>query len=298
MDSFVSGSGPLSSDPPTADRRPPTRTARFASVRRSTYAMPRLAVLLCGCSAVLVASWAMMATNQANQQPVPDQAIPHAAVSEAPEVVPLRSEGESPPIREAKAEVSKLQERMQKHPAGFDRFGMPDHRGELERGAAPSRKKRAGMRGVNVDRKNIVETVELEDLRAPPGRLWIPAALSGVISRNGNDDPLFNVLVAYCQLDMVAYHESPWLYAMGTFHQRTSGCLDDPSLTRTYRLSSLKVSRCTEETPALFGLIVSGPASTSRHVGKYAAPPESHLAPTGLRWRKVLHTPYVDVVEP
>lgn len=152
--------------------------------------------------------------------------------------------------------MSRLKERMQRPADGKDgRFGKPGRREELELeleladrspgrpAAPPARKRRTGPRGVAVDRKNIVETVELEDLRAPPGRLWIPAAVSGPINRAGDGDPLFNVLVAYCQLDMVAYHESPWLFAMGAFHQRTSGCLDDASLTRTYRLSSLMVSR-------------------------------------------------------
>jgi len=227
-------------------------------------AMPRLAVLLCGCSAVLIASWVLVATNQANQPPIPQQAMPHSTIPGEAAVMPFRSEGEpSPPIRDAKEQVSKLKERLQKRPAGIDRFGIPpDHRGELERGAPPTRKRRTGPRGVTVDRKNIVETVELEDLKAPPGRLWIPAALSGPINRNGAGHPLSSVLVAYCQLDMVAYHESPWLYAMGAFHQRTSGCLDDPSLTRTYRLSSLTVGQYAKVAPALFGLIDSRQAST------------------------------------
>lgn len=106
-------------------------------------------------------------------------------------------------------------------------------------GARPP-KGRSGIRGISVDRANIVETVTMDDLRAPEGRLWIPAALSGPISKK-SPNPLFNVLVAYCQLDMAAYHEAPWLFAMGTFHQRHSGCLDDKSLVRTYRLVSLMV---------------------------------------------------------
>lgn len=195
--------------------------------RCATSSMPRLAVLISGCSMCLVASWAMVAIHQANQDLAPPP--PVAGVL-----------GDDPAI--AKADAVGLQARLGQSP------GSDARREELQRTgwlapAAAAKKKRMGQRGISVDRKNIVETVEMEDLRAPPGRLWIPAALSGPVNRQGGD-PLFNVLVAYCQLDMVAYHEAPWMFAMGAFHQRTSGCLDDPSLTRTYRLSSLKVSGC------------------------------------------------------
>ena len=101
-------------------------------------------------------------------------------------------------------------------------------------------KKKLTMRGVSVDRSNIVDPITMQDLEAPLGRLWIPAAITGPIEPN-KVDPLANVLVAYCQLDMAAYHKSPWMFAMGTFHQRQSGCLDDKSLVRTFRFSSLKV---------------------------------------------------------
>lgn len=193
-------------------------------------AMPRLAVLISGCSVCLVASWAMVAIHQANQgvaQIPPGQGAPVArtAAGEA-----------SAASRAARADALGLA-----HPQSPGRDERREELERLGRQAPPAKKKRTGARGIAVDRKNIVETVEMDDLRAPPGRLWIPAALSGPINNKGGD-PLFNVLVAYCQLDMVAYHESPWLFAMGAFHQRTSGCLDDPSLTRTYRLSSLKVS--------------------------------------------------------
>lgn len=199
--------------------------------------MPRLALLISGCSVFLVLSWALVAILQANEaQP------PHAAPAPA-----LRAgdRGSLDHIVEAKEKSAKLSARV-KLPGRDGPRGEFDKRGgERDRGGgpmSPAKKKKLGMRGITVDRKNIIETVEMEDLRAPPGRLWIPAALSGPVNTNSPDGPLFNVLVAYCQLDMVAYHESPWLFAMGAFHQRTSGCLDDPSLTRTYRLSSLKVS--------------------------------------------------------
>lgn len=185
--------------------------------------MPRLAVLFTGCSVFLVASWAMVAIHQANQD-----LVPRPSQQEPPSVA--RTDG-------AKVDAVVLQAPLKQSP------GPDVRREELERARKPAplaKKKREGARGIAVDRKNIVETVEMEDLRAPPGRLWIPAALSGPINHKGGD-PLFTVLVAYCQLDMDAYHEGPWLFAMGAFHQRVSGCLDDPSLTRTYRLSSLKV---------------------------------------------------------
>lgn len=101
-------------------------------------------------------------------------------------------------------------------------------------------KRRRPTKGIMVDRKNITEIVTLEDLQAPEGRLWIPAAIVGPVN-TGSSEPLYNVLVSYCQLDMKAYHETPWMFAMGTFHQRQSGCYDDKSLVRAYRLSALKV---------------------------------------------------------
>lgn len=189
--------------------------------------MPRLAVLISGCSVCLVASWAMVAIHQANQGVAQIPPVQRAPVA--------RTAGEAA-AAQAKADALGLKALLQ---SGQDERGEELDR--LGKKAPPAKKKRMGARGIAVDRKNIVETVEMEDLRAPPGHLWIPAALSGPINNKGGD-PLFNVLVAYCQLDMVAYHESPWLFAMGAFHQRQSGCLDDPSLTRTYRLSSLKVS--------------------------------------------------------
>lgn len=102
-------------------------------------------------------------------------------------------------------------------------------------------KRKRTVKGVTVDRKAVIEDVSLDDLRAPEGRMWIPAAIIGPLNPKALD-PFFHVLVAYCQLDMAAYHETPWLFAMGTFHQRHSGCLTDPNLVKTYRLSSLAVS--------------------------------------------------------
>ncbi|CAM9123949.1 unnamed protein product [Ectocarpus sp. 12 AP-2014] len=195
--------------------------------------MPRLAVLISGCSMFLVLSWAMVAIRQASQ-PQFD--------SSSPTILPAAKGQKEGGVGVQREDAAKLKTRF-KAPEGKDHGDR-----ELDRNGKP--KKRMGSRGISVDRKNIVETVEMDDLRAPPGRLWIPAALSGPINHDSPDNPLFNVLVAYCQLDMVAYHESPWLFAMGAFHQRTSGCMDDPSLTRTYRLSSLK--RVLEENPNEF----------------------------------------------
>lgn len=96
------------------------------------------------------------------------------------------------------------------------------------------------QKGVQPDRRNVIEDVSLEDFEAPEGKLWIPAAMVGPVNVDGSD-PLHDVTVAYCQLDMQAYHEAPWLFAMGVYHQRQSGCLDDKSLVRNYRLSSLAV---------------------------------------------------------
>ncbi|CAM9212422.1 unnamed protein product, partial [Hapterophycus canaliculatus] len=197
--------------------------------------MPRLAVLISGCSVFLVLGWAMVALLQANEA---QQSRGAAAVG-----LKAGDRGSFDQLAEAKEKATKLNSRIQ-FPGRDGPRVEGDKRGrEPGRGGGPvsaAKKKKLGMRGITVDRRNIVETVEMDDLRAPPGRLWIPAALSGPVNQNKPEDPLFNVLVAYCQLDMVSYHESPWLFAMGAFHQRTSGCLDDPSLTRTYRLSSLK----------------------------------------------------------
>lgn len=175
--------------------------------------MPRLAVLVPGCSVFLVTTWLLLVNNEAGhtdrsrasmQRPRGIERLPENAVS-------------------GNRELFVQQGAMQ---------------------VAQAAKKKQAARGVTVDRSNIIETVTMEDLRAPEGRLWIPASVSGPIDLKA-PNPIFNVLVAYCQLDMVSYHESPWLFAMGTFHQRTSGCLDDKSLVRTFRLSSLKVSyRC------------------------------------------------------
>lgn len=190
-------------------------------------AMPRLAVLVSGCSVCLVASWAFVAIRQQNEAVTPHPQAVGARISLEDE--PARIDGQAKRAARLK-----------------DSLKPPDEHREALNVVGKKRpakaKKRSGVKSVSVDRKNIVETVTMDDLRAPPGRLWIPAALSGPINYKDGSDPLFNVLVAYCQLDMKSYHESPWLFAMGPFHQRTSGCLDDPSLTRTYRLSSLKVS--------------------------------------------------------
>ena len=176
-----------------------------------TARMPRLTVLVSGCSVFLVAAWLLLVSHDAGR----------TGRSHAP---------------------------MQR-PHAIER--LPDYavsgNRELfaQQGAvAAAAKKKQVAKGVTIDRSNVIESVTMEDLRAPEGRLWIPAAVAGPIDLKA-PNPIFNVLVAYCQLDMVSYHESPWLFAMGTFHQRTSGCLDDKSLVRTFRLSSLKVSyRC------------------------------------------------------
>lgn len=188
--------------------------------------MPRLAVLISGCAVFLVAGWAVVAINQANQDLV------QPPVQGGPVVGPRSA------IEGAKADAAELRPHLHK---SLGRDGPGEERNRDGRPVPSAKKKRLGLKGITVDRKNIVETVEMEDLRAPPGRLWIPASVNGPINNQGGD-PLFNVLVAYCQLDMAAYHESPWKFAMGAFHQRTSGCLDDPTMRRTYRLSSLKVS--------------------------------------------------------
>lgn len=196
--------------------------------------MPRRAVLISGCSVFLVLSWALFAILHANGAQDSPAGVP------APALEAGNLSGSFDKVVEAKAAAAKLRGRVnfpgRSGPDVDKGVGKPD--GPM----SPAKRKKMGMRGITVDRKNIVETVEMDDLRAPPGRLWIPAALSGPVNQNSPEGPLHSVLVAYCQLDMVAYHESPWLFAMGAFHQRTSGCLDDPSLTRTYRLSSLKVS--------------------------------------------------------
>lgn len=170
--------------------------------------MPRLPVLVSGCSVFIVATWLLLGSHETG-----------------------RTGRARAPVQRARAI-----ERLPDNAISGNR--------ELfaQQGAmAAAAKKRQAARGVTVDRSNIIETVTMADLRAPEGRLWIPAAVAGPIDLKA-PNPIFNVLVAYCQLDMVSYHESPWLFAMGTFHQRTSGCLDDKSLVRTFRLSSLKVS--------------------------------------------------------
>lgn len=165
--------------------------------------MARLALLVSACSIVLLAGWLIVGNFGGN-------------VGDEPGDLPPRNGGGVSP---------KPQRNL---------FQPP-----IKKSMLP--KKKQIMRGVMVDRSSIVETVSLQDLEAPPGRLWIPASVAGPIDKN-KPEPLFNVLVAYCQLDMASYHEKPWEYAMGTFHQRQSGCLDDQSLVRTYRLSSLMVS--------------------------------------------------------
>lgn len=186
--------------------------------------MPRLTVLVSGCSVFLVACWLLLANQEAGRTRAPVQLAhaterrPDAAVKNGKHhVQPAAANRELINSRGAAA-------------LPFNSRGIP----------APLPKKRQAARGITVDRSNIIEDVTMDDLRAPEGRLWIPAAVSGPIDLKASN-PIFNVLVAYCQLDMVSYHKSPWLFAMGTFHQRTSGCLDDKSLVRTFRLSSLKV---------------------------------------------------------
>lgn len=167
--------------------------------------MARLALLVSACSIVLLAGWLLVGNFGEN-------------VGDKPGGLPPGNGGGVSP---------KPQRNLFK--------GVPP----IKKSMLP--KKKQIMKGVIVDRNSIVESVSLKDLEAPPGRLWIPASVAGPIDRN-KPEPLFNVLVAYCQLDMASYHEKPWEYAMGTFHQRQSGCLDDQSLVRTYRLSSLMVS--------------------------------------------------------
>lgn len=184
----------------------------FATLDFSTR-MPRLTVLVSGCSVFLVAAWLLLGNYETGRT---DR-------SRAPRQRP------------------RAIERLPDNAISGNRELFIQQQGAAS--AARAKKKQA-PRGVTVDRSNIIETVTMEDLRAPEGRLWIPASVAGPIDLKA-PNPIFNVLVAYCQLDMVSYHESPWLFAMGTFHQRTSGCLDDKSLVKTFRLSSLKVSpRC------------------------------------------------------
>lgn len=171
--------------------------------------MTRLALIVSGCSAFLVASWLVAGNHEASLRKTPVQAAP------------LRPHGDNI-----------------EHEANKRDLNGPVRDFQAKKGGP---RKKGPMRGVGVDRTNIREGVTLDDLQAPDGRLWIPAAISGPVDKQ-LADPLFNVLVAYCQLDMASYHETPWLFAMGTFHQRHSGCLDDNSLVRTYRLSDLVVS--------------------------------------------------------
>lgn len=180
------------------------------SVAQPGVQMPRLAPVLSGCSIIIVATWLLLGNHEASPVHVPAKLPPPGGVDGEHNRVMLMPHVEGPKQLDNKVRM------------------------------APKKKKQ-GMRNVIVDRANILEAVSLEDLRAPEGRLWIPAAVSGPIDPK-SPNPIFNVLVAYCQLDMVSYHESPWLFAMGTFHQRTSGCLDDKSKVKTFRLSALKVS--------------------------------------------------------
>ncbi|CAM9339983.1 unnamed protein product, partial [Ectocarpus fasciculatus] len=140
--------------------------------------MPRLAVLISGCSVFLVLSWAMVAIRQANQPQFP---------SSAPTILPAAAEARKAADGvQQQYPAAKLKTRFQA-PEGMDQGGR-----ELDRNGKPKKKKTGGARGITVDRKNIVETVEMDDLRAPPGRLWIPAALAGPINHDSPDNPLFN----------------------------------------------------------------------------------------------------------
>ncbi|CAM9374267.1 unnamed protein product [Choristocarpus tenellus] len=96
--------------------------------------------------------------------------------------------------------------------------------------------------GVLVDPKNVTESVSLQDLEAPPGKLWLPVSVGKSNGKRGEGRrgrAFDNILVAYCLMDMDAYHEKPWAFAMGTSLQRRSGCNRNKDLTRTYRLNSL-----------------------------------------------------------
>lgn len=187
--------------------------------------MPRLTVLVSGCSVFLVAGWLLLANQEAGRPRVPVQL---SGVTERRPDAAVKNGRHLEPAASANRDL-------------FNSRGAGGLRLNSRGIPAPPPKRKQAARGISVDRSHIIETVTMDDLRAPEGRLWIPAAVSGPIDLKASN-PIFNVLVAYCQLDMVSYHESPWLFAMGTFHQRTSGCLDDKSLVRTFRLSSLKVS--------------------------------------------------------
>lgn len=176
--------------------------------------MPRLALLLSGCSAFLVATWLVAGNHEASLRATPVQQASLHSLHAGHNVA--NEEGANRDLNE------------------------PMRAFQADKGAP---KKKGPMKGVGVDRANIREDVTLDELQAPEGRMWIPAAIAGPIEHDA-PKPLFNVLVAYCQLDMASYHDTPWLFAMGTFHQRHSGCLDDKSLVRTYRLSDLMVSQC------------------------------------------------------
>lgn len=178
--------------------------------------MRRISILVSGCSVLFLTGWLVVVatfkqTRLANETfSSPDRLVDHGAPA---------------PVRQLPEDV------VGQIPAPKEvNFG--DLKG----------KSKMRSRGVVVDRRTVIEDVTLDDLRAPEGRLWIPASMLGPV-KPGSVDPFGDVLVAYCLLDMAAYHETPWLFAMGTFHQRQSGCVTDPSLVKTYRLSDLEVSR-------------------------------------------------------
>lgn len=190
--------------------------------------MGRLAVVVSLSSVLLVAAWVFVGSGGS----VTTNATTNNAATNFPGYTP-RKNSRSTAAEAPDNEGRQPGEEDRRLPSKVTR-PQPDRH-------SPRTKKKKTMKGVQVDRNNVIEDVTMQDLEAPEGRLWIPAAIVGPV-RPSDANPLHHVLVAYCQLDMKAYHETPWKFAMGTFHQRQSGCLSDKSLVRTYRLSSLAVS--------------------------------------------------------
>lgn len=124
--------------------------------------MTRLAALLSGCSAFLVASWLLVGSYDQKRVQRPRGGRKYPATAEIP-----------------------------KQSLGRNRLG--------ERKAPPV-KLNSVTKGVVINKKKLLDSVTLEDLQAPSGRLWIPAALSGSVNKN-SPNPLLNVMVAFCQVN-------------------------------------------------------------------------------------------------
>lgn len=177
--------------------------------------MPRLSVLVSGCSVLLVLAWLLLVTGRNVE----------------------RENDNDPAMLRGREHTGNHNNSPSGEGVGL---GIEVQAVGEEASRQMQGKKKRPVKGVVVNRREIIEHVTLDDLRAPEGRLWIPAAMLGPLSPT-SPDPLYNVLVAYCLLDMASYHAKPWLFAMGTFHQKQSGCLSDKTLVRTYRLSHLAV---------------------------------------------------------